>query len=298
MAFGFESTAEEVTAGIDLTGQTWLITGCNSGLGRETARVLALRGAHIVGAARTLAKASEALAELGIDATPVACELSDLHSVHSAVDTVRSLGCTLNGIIANAGIMALPECQQKDGIELQFYVNHVGHFALVNGLVDLLSDDGRVVVLSSGAHFYAAESGLELDNVSGEREYEAWRMYGRSKLANIHFAVALNQRFEGSGRHANAVHPGVIDTNLGRHVPNKAAMYEALKKRVRLKSIPQGAATQCYVAIHPELAGVGGQYFADCQPGNMAPVAQDLDLPEVLWEATEDLIASLNAAER
>ena len=95
---------------------------------------------------------------------------------------------------------------KKDGIELQFYVNHIGHFVLVTGLTDLLTDEGRVVVLSSGAHFYARDSGLELDNISGEREYEAWRMYGRSKLANIHFAVGLNQRFEGTNRRANAVH--------------------------------------------------------------------------------------------
>jgi len=291
MAFGFDNTAEEVTAGIDLTGQTWLITGCNSGLGRETARVLALRGAHIVGLARTRAKASDAISALGIDGTPVACELSDLDSVRTAVETVRSLGCSLNGIIANAGIMALPELQQKDGLELQFYVNHVGHFVLVNGLVDSLTEDARVVVLSSGAHFYAAESGLELDNVSGEQNYDAWRMYGRSKMANIHFMASLNHRFEGSGRRANAVHPGVIDTNLGRHVPDKEAMYESLKKRVRLKSIPQGAATQCYVATHPKLAGVGGQYYADCKLGNLAPIARDIDLSEVLWEATEDLIA-------
>ena len=255
MTFGFDNTAEEVTEGLDLTGQTWLVTGCNSGLGLETARVLALRGAYIIGAARTVEKATQALATLAIDGTPIACELSSLPSVHDAIAAVRSLGRPLTGIIANAGIMALPECTQKDGIELQFYVNHIGHFVLVTGLTDLLTDEGRVVVLSSGAHFYARDSGLELDNISGEREYEAWRMYGRSKLANIHFAVGLNQRFEGTNRRANAVHPGVIDTNLGRHVPDKKAMYEALKKRVRLKTIPQRCGDSMLRCDPPGVAG-------------------------------------------
>ena len=293
MGFGFDSTAEEVTEGLDLTGQTWLITGCNSGLGLETARVLALRGAYIIGAARTVEKATQALEQLAIDGTPIACELSALQSVHDAISAVKTLGRPLNGIIANAGIMALPECTQKDGVELQFYVNHVGHFVLVNGLIDQLTDEGRVVVLSSGAHRYATDSGLELGNISGAQNYEAWRMYGRSKLANIHFAVGLNRRFKGTNRRANSVHPGVIDTNLGRHVPDKKAMYDALKKLVRLKTIPQGAATQCYVATHPELRGVGGQYFADCQPGHLVPVARDPELPDVLWKTTETLVASL-----
>ena len=150
MAFGKTSTAEEVTEGLDLSGKSYLITGVNSGLGYETARVLVLRGARIIGLARTKAKADGALEALGADGVGVACELSDLGSVQAAVETVTGLGA-LDGIIANAGIMALPELQQVHGVERQLFTNHVGHFVLVNGVLDRLTDDGRVVVLSSGA---------------------------------------------------------------------------------------------------------------------------------------------------
>lgn len=287
--FGKLSTAEEVTNGIDLSGTSWLITGCNSGLGYETMRVLSLRGAHIVGLARTQAKADAAIAELGVDGVGVACELSDLGSVRAAVETVRALG-QLNGIIANAGIMALPELQQVAGLERQFFTNHLGHFVLVTGLIERLTETGRVVMLSSGAHSFAKQ-GLELDNLSGESDYDAWRMYGRSKLANILFARGLTTRFAGSGRTANAVHPGVIDTNLGRHVEDREAMYESLKHV--LKTIPQGAATQCYAAVRPELAEISGVYFSDCKKADTIPEGKDDALAEQLWVRSEELSASL-----
>ena len=255
MKFGSKTTAEEVTLGLDLTGTTWLITGVNSGLGHETARVLTLRGASIIGLARTRAKADAALAELGADGVGVACELEDLQSVRAAVAAVRELG-ELNGLIANAGIMALPELQQVAGYERQFFTNHVGHFVLVTGLLDRLTSAGRVVVLSSGAHFFA-KRGMELDNLSGEDEYDPWRMYGRSKLANILFVRSLAAKFEGTGRTANAVHPGVIQTNLGRHVPDPAGMYASLSRI--LKSVGAGAATQVYVATHRNAAMVSGK---------------------------------------
>ena len=290
MSFGFHSTAEEVTEGLDLSGQIWLVTGSNSGLGLETIRVLSLRGARIIATARTEEKALEALRKHDIDGIPLACELSDLDSVRTAVATVKGLGVSLQGIIANAGIMALPSLQQKEGIELQLYTNHIGHFALVTGLCDLLCDDARVVVLSSGAHYYAAQSGLELDNLSGERDYHDWRMYGRSKLANILFAKALNARFAGSKKTANAVHPGVIRTNLARHVEDVEAMFENLKGRVQLKNVGQGAATQCFVATHPSVAEIGGAYFSDCQITTPAPVAENKELAEELWRFTADFI--------
>jgi NAD(P)-dependent dehydrogenase (short-subunit alcohol dehydrogenase family) len=289
-AYGFSSTAEEVTAGVDLTGSTWLVTGCNSGLGQETARVLALRGAHVIGAARTEDRAAGALNALGIDGTPLACELSDLASVRAAVASVKALGRPLAGIVANAGIMALPELRQQHGIELQLYTNHVGHFVLVTGLLDQLTDDGRVVVLSSAAHEMAKE-GLELDNLSGERDYHPWRQYGRSKLANIQFARSLARRFgaEGSKRTANALHPGVIATNLARHVPDAEGMFERM--RPRMKTVEQGAATQCYVAARPELASVSGRYFSDCAEAETLAAALDDAQGDALWAATEEIVA-------
>jgi WW domain-containing oxidoreductase len=290
-AFGFETTAEEVTNGLDLGGQTWLITGCNSGLGYETARVLGLRGAKIVGAARTEQKAKDALDALGLEGVPLACELSNLASVKAAVQQVEDQGIVLDGIIANAGIMALPELQQQDGIELQFFTNHVGHFVLVTGLLEQLTDTGRVVILSSAAHTMAKERGIELDNLSGETDYHAWRMYGRSKLANILFALSLAHRFEqeGSQRTANSLHPGVIQTNLTRHMPGGFDF-----TKIREKSIGQGAATQCFVATHPSLAGVSGKYFSDCQQTEPIPVALDLAVAEQLWKRTEEIVASVS----
>lgn len=292
MDFKFESTAEEVTEGLDLTGKTYLVTGSNSGLGYESIRVLAMRGANIIATARTQEKAQHALNELNIQGTAVACELSDLSSVRQAVSQIKASGFKLDAIIANAGIMALPELQQKDGLELQFYTNHIGHFLLVTELVDQLTDQGRVVMLSSGAHYYAQDSGLELDNLSGEHDYNDWRMYGRSKMANIQFANALNKRFEGSNRRANSVHPGVIVTNLARHVPNKDQMYAQLKNRIKLKTLGQGAATQVLVATHPALQDVGGKYFSDCQISSTAPIAQDSGEAEALWAFSVDFVST------
>ncbi|MEO0602418.1 MAG: SDR family NAD(P)-dependent oxidoreductase [Myxococcota bacterium] len=286
--FGFDSTAEDVTDGLDLSGQTWLITGVNSGLGLETARVLGLRGARIVGAARTVDKAKAALDELGVDGRPVSCELSDIPDVRRCVDELSDE--SLAGIIANAGIMALPELTQKDGLELQFLTNHVGHFVLVTGLLGQLQSDARVVILSSGAHFRATR-GLELHNLDGSDDYDPWRAYGRSKLANVVFASELAKRLEGTGQTANSVHPGVIQTNLSRHIEDAGSLFASLKNR--LKTVGQGAATQCYVAVHPDVASISGRYFADCAEAETLAVASDPASGPTLWQATEDLLERL-----
>ncbi len=290
--FSFFSTAEDVTEGLDLTGKTYLITGSNSGIGHETMRVLAMRGAHIIAAARTEEKAIGALSAIGHDGTPLACELSEPSHVRAAVQAVKEGGRTLDGIIANAGIMALPELNLKHGYELQFLTNHIGHFILVNGLVDQLAPNGRVVMLSSGAHRIAPEAGIEFDNFDGSQHYKAWTAYGQSKMANILFANALAKRFEGSGRTANSVHPGVIQTNLMRYRDDYDAVYERIGHD-NLKTMGQGAATQTYVATHPSLAKVSGTYFADSNvKGTRAP-AQDAELAEKLWQWTEAAVAKL-----
>ena len=289
LAFGAKSTAEEVTQDIDLTGKKYLVTGCNSGLGYETCRVLALRGARLIGLARSAQKARAALDELSIDGEALACELGDLGSVSDAVESIKSMG-PIDGMIANAGVMALQDLQIVEGLEAQFLVNHIGHFALVTRLVDQLTPDGRVVVLSSGAHRMAPEAGIEFDNLSGDMGYHPWTAYGQSKLANILFARSLSKRFAGSNRTANSVHPGVIDTNLGRHVPNKEAMYERLKPF--MKTTPQGASTQCLVATHPELAGVSGAYFSDNKVVDpLHGMALDDQLAERLWSVSEAVVA-------
>lgn len=289
--YGYASTAEEVTEGVDLTGKSFLITGVSSGLGQETARVLALRGARVLGAARSEAKARASCADFA-DAVPVACELGDPDSVRGAIAKVRALGA-LDGVVANAGIMALPERELLHGQEKQFYVNHVGHFQLVTGLLDALAPDARVVILSSAAHGMAPEGGIRFDDLSFERGYQGWAAYGQSKLANLLFAKELSRRLAGTDQVANACHPGVIATNLSRHMPWIARALFPVAAAVAMKNVPQGAATQTYLAAHPAAAEVSGEYYADCNPAKHSRHARDADMAKRLWEVTESILAGL-----
>lgn len=292
--FGASSTAEQVTEGLSLAGKTFLVTGCNSGLGLETLRVLALRGARVLGTARTVEKAAEAIKSLNIStAKGLACELADPKSVRSCVQAVRESGEKLDGIICNAGIMALPKLQQAFGHELQFFTNHIGHFILVTGLLEQLSETGRVVMLSSAAHKRAPREGIQFDNLSGEKGYSAWGAYGQAKLANVLFAKELSKRLAGTKKTANAVHPGVIATNLTRHMnPVVDAIFSAVSP-LFLKTPAQGAATQVYVATHPSLAGVSGKYFADCNEAPPRRDAEDSALATRLWTRSEEIVAAL-----
>jgi len=289
--FGYASTASDVTSGIDLSGKRALITGVNSGLGAETARVLAERGAHIVGAARTLEKAEAALSAIGGNSTPVACELSDLSSVAECAKAVSGLSEPLDIVICNAGIMALAKLETIHGVERQFFTNHIGHFTLVTGLLESLTDDARVVMLSSAGHKLAPKGGVEFDNLSGAAGYSKWRAYGQSKLANLLFAVELGRRFEGSAKTANAVHPGVIQTKLGRHMGGALNMLFAASGPLFTKTVGQGAATTCYVATNPAVAGTKGAYFADCNVAKPSGHGRDAELAEKLWDVSEEIVA-------
>jgi len=293
--FGYGSTAEQVTEGLSLAGKTILVTGCNSGLGQEALRVLGRRGARMVGTARTLEKARQACAALTDGTVPLACELSDPASVRACVAEVKRAGLRLDAIVCNAGIMALPKLEQAYGIELQFFTNHVGHFILVTGLLGQLAADGRVVMLSSGAHQRAPKEGVQFDNLSGEKGYRAWTAYGQSKFANLLFAKELARRLGGTKRTANAVHPGVIRTNLGRHMNPIANLVFGLAGPLVLKSVAQGAATEVYAAVHPAVAGVSGAYFADCNVAKCRPDAEDPALAAKLWKVTEEIVARLPA---
>jgi NAD(P)-dependent dehydrogenase (short-subunit alcohol dehydrogenase family) len=278
-----------VTEGLALAGQTFLVTGCTSGIGRETARVLALRGAKVVGTARTLERAQRACAAFGGEALPLACELSDPSSVRACVESVRQARLELSGVICNAGIMALPRRESAHGYELQFFTNHMGHFSLVTRLLDALSPTARVVMVSSSMHRSAPAVGIDFDNLNGEKRYKSWEAYGRSKFANVLFAKQLARHFSGSARTANAVHPGVIRTELQRHMPAVAAMAMSAIAPLALKTVEQGAATQVYVATHPALAHTSGQYFADCNVTQARPDSDDARLAERLWEVSEQI---------
>jgi NAD(P)-dependent dehydrogenase (short-subunit alcohol dehydrogenase family) len=292
-SFDAQSTALEVVAGLDLSGKTAFITGCNSGLGFETMRVLSMQGANIIGAARTIEKAEAACAQLPGPATPVACELGELDSVAACGQATRALGVPIDMLILNAGIMALPELEQINGIEKQFFVNHIGHFALTSYLLDQVrsAQQGRVVVVSSSGHAFAPQSGIEFDNLSGERNYTPWKMYGMSKLANGLFTLELSKRLANSSATANAIHPGIINTNLGRHFPWWQRIAANLFGWAFMKSVEEGAATQTYVATAPALAETSGYYFANCNP--VVPDLRMLDSTqaEQLWKVSEELTA-------
>lgn len=290
--FGATTTAEEVTAGLDLHGRRYLVTGATAGLGAETARVLALRGGAVVGTGRTLESARAALLPLGELATPMACELSEPTSVRALVAALRERGDRFDAIICNAGIMALPQLVTKHGVELQFLTNHLGHFLLVTGLLPLLQPEGRVVVLSSDAHRAAPRGGIDFDNLDGRRGYGAWRFYGQSKLANLVFARALAARLP-PGQTANAVHPGVIMTGLQRSLPRLFSGAMSLIDPIFFKTIPAGAATSVYAATHPALTAVTGEYLADCNLARPRRVAREPALAERLWTFSEEFAARL-----
>jgi NAD(P)-dependent dehydrogenase (short-subunit alcohol dehydrogenase family) len=290
--FGAKSTAEEVTRGIDLSGKTALVTGVNSGLGAETMRVLALRGAHVLGTARTAEKAAAACAAVEGRATPLTLELTDFDSIVACSREVQALGMPIDMLVCNAGIMALPTLEQVNGLEKQFVTNHLGHFILVNRLLPqvVAAPAGRVVVVSSNGYRWAPESGIEFDNLSGERgEYGPNRAYGQSKLANGLFSFELAKRLAGTTATSNSVHPGVINTNLGRHFDKWKLALAGLIGWTFMKSVEEGAATQVYVATNPLLGGVTGQFFADCNPEVPGPFMTDAALAARLWTTSEEL---------
>ncbi|MGI9307878.1 MAG: SDR family NAD(P)-dependent oxidoreductase [Gammaproteobacteria bacterium] len=293
--FGASSTAEEVTEGLDLSGMTALVTGCNSGLGYETLRVLALRGAHVIGCARTLEKAETACASVEGKTTPLVVELTDLPGVNNAARQVKAMEVPLDILICNAGIMELPDLEQVNGIEKQFYVNHLGHFALVTKLLPevLAAKQGRIVNVSSGrATGNAPDEGIQFDNLSGEREYDPSKAYGQSKLANVLFTLELARRLEGTSATANAIRPGVIATNLGRHLPKWQVIALETVGSLFTKTMGQGTATQVYVATAPALATTSGYFFEHCNPIRAGGYTEDTQMAMRLWDVSEELVAA------
>jgi NAD(P)-dependent dehydrogenase (short-subunit alcohol dehydrogenase family) len=297
--FGFDTTADEVVAGHDLSGKVILITGCNSGLGYESLRVLAASGAHVIGAARTQEKAEEACASVAGKTTPVVCELTSMDSVAQCAKDVQALGKPVDVLMANAGIMALPKLEQVDvngvTLEKQFVVNHLGHQLLTMLLLEQLqaAPAGRVVTVSSGGHALAPKGGILFDNLSFDDGYQAFKAYGQSKLANILMTNEITTRYAGGDSQltANATHPGIVATNLGRYMRGGKPRDPDTPMRDGMKTPAQGAATQVYVSIDERLNGVSGYYFGDCNPeetkGNYAT---DPALAERLWDVSAELV--------
>jgi len=272
--FGRDSTADDVLAGKDLSGLTVFITGANSGLGQETARAMAAKGAHVVMAGRDQAKLDEAVAAI-FETEPqaqldtITVDLASLESISASTSRARQRFAKIDLLINNAGVMATPFEHTADGFERQFGTNHLGHFALTAELLPLIERGSakRIVNLSSRGHHMAPVDFGDPD--FRHRAYDPWASYGQSKTANILFTVGIEQRYAVMGIHAYAVHPGGIQTNLGRHMTPE--MSEALMARItardggfQWKSIPQGAATSCWAATATALEGKGGVYCEDC----------------------------------
>jgi NAD(P)-dependent dehydrogenase (short-subunit alcohol dehydrogenase family) len=266
--FGFRSTADDVLAGIDLTGKLALVTGGYSGLGLETTRALAKAGARIVVPARRRAVAQEALA--GIDGVEVdELDLGDLDSVRAFAERFLASDRTIDIVINNAGIMACPETRVGPGWEAQFATNHLGHFALVNRLWPAIAPGGaRVVSVSSAGHH---NSDIRWDDPHWRRGYDKWEAYGQAKTANVLFAVQLDALGKGSGVRAFSLHPGGILTPLQRHLPKQEMVERGWIDESgtplnpeAFKTPEQGAATQVWAATSPQLSGMGGVYCEDC----------------------------------
>lgn len=306
--FGATSTTDEVLDGIDLRGRRILVTGASAGLGVETCRALAARGAEVIGMVRDEAKGIRATAAVVAAAATgqghferVTGDLADLASLRRCADTLLRADKPLHAIIANAGVMACPEGRTADGFETQFGTNHLGHFVLINRLVPLLRSGGRIVNLSSAGHRFAD---VDLDDPGFVRTtYDPFVAYGRSKTANILFSVALDRRLRSRGIRVNAVHPGVIQTELGRHMtPEMIARISGGGGTAAFvfKTVPQGAATSVWSGFRAAADDVGGRYCEDCHvaaitndPNARSGVrayALDPDRAEALWALSESLV--------
>ena len=318
-SFGATSSTDQVLAGVDLRGKRILVTGVSAGLGVETARSLAAHGAQVLGAARDLDKAERATSQVRNDAAAngggfelIELDLANLKSARACADRLLQKGEPFDVIIANAGVMATPFGKTADGFETQFGTNHLGHFVLVNRIAPLLRESGRLINLSSSGHRF---SNVDLEDPNFERTpYDPFVAYGRSKTANILFAVAFDQRHRSRGIRAAAVHPGGIQTELARHMDHSAIekLVDQINQQLaaegkgpfQWKTIPQGAATSVWAAVVASADEIGGRYCENCHVGQVVPddltitvisegvrgYALDPTSAEALWKKSEELV--------
>jgi NAD(P)-dependent dehydrogenase (short-subunit alcohol dehydrogenase family) len=312
--FGEQSTTDEVLEGVDLSGKRVLVTGASAGLGVETARTLAAHGATVVGAARNLDKAHRATEIVRKDAANggslelVELDLASLKSVRACADALVKAGKPFDVVICNAGVMACPQGKTSDGFETQFGTNHLGHFVLVNRIASLMKAGSRLVNLSSAGHRFS-DVNIEDPNFD-HTPYTEFGAYGRSKTANILFAVEFDRRHKSEGVRATAVHPGGIQTELGRHMTPELIQQmiknieEANKSAgappFRWKTVPQGAATTVWSGFVASADDVGGKYCEDCHVaelqdnpqarGGVRAYALDPEHAEALWAKSEAMV--------
>ena len=304
MAFSGESTTDDVLKGIRLDGKHALVTGATGGLGIETARALASVGASVTIAGRSPEKIESALATLRAEVSDasfdaIEVDLGSLSGIASATKRFVEGGRAIDLLINNAGVMMCPEGKTADGFETQFGTNHLGHFAFTAGLLPALAPGARVVTLSSGAHLRGT---CDLEDLNWEnRDYDPNLAYAQSKTANIWFASELQRRF-GDRLLSLSVHPGVIQTDLSRHLPQAIVdgMRDGFEKAgVQVKNVPQGAATSIWAATAAELTEHGGAYLLDCQVA--PPISEEVprqgyeswayddEKAAALWTKSEEL---------
>ena len=312
-SFGATSTTDEVLRSINLSGKRVLVTGVSAGLGVETARALAAHGVQVIGTARNLSKAQAATEQVCAQATSggslrlAELDLASLDSVRRCADGLLAAGKPFDVIIANAGVMACPKGTTADGFETQFGTNHLGHFVLVNRIASLLRPGSRLVNLSSAGHRFAD---VDLEDPNFEHSpYAEFTAYGRSKTANVLFAVEFDRRYKASGVRATAVHPGGIQTELGRYMTPEVrqgliAQINANQPKgaapFSYKSVPQGAATSLWAACVADAEAIGGRYCEDCHVAEIVSVpglregvrayALDPQRARALWLKSEELV--------
>ncbi|XP_066339777.1 short-chain dehydrogenase TIC 32, chloroplastic-like isoform X2 [Miscanthus floridulus] len=303
--FSGATTAEEVTAGVDGHCLVAVITGASSGIGLETARVLALRGVHVVMAVRNVSAGLEAREAIvakipGARIDVLELDLSSIASVRRFASEFGSLNLPLNILINNAGVMTRNCTRSCDGLELHFATNHIGHFLLTNLLLENMKKtcrdsclEGRIVNLTSSGHSMTYREGISFDKIHDPSGLNDFVAYGQSKLANILHSNELSRilKEEGVNISANAVHPGVITTNLFRNRTIVSALLNSIG-RIICRTVEQGAATTCYVAMHPQVKGISGKYFTNCDIANPSSQASDAELAKKLWKFSFKIVSS------
>lgn len=293
--FDEDATAEQVTAGLDLSGKHAIVTGCSSGIGFETMRVLALRGAYVVGTSRSLQRAEDACKRVVGVTSPAELRLSDPESIIECADSIRASGKPIDMLICNAGVLGgSGRAETVNGIERHFAINHLGHFLFVNRLLDRLYSawQGRIVVVASRTSYTGVpREGIRLDDLTLGDDYADRLAYGQSKLANVLFADGLARRLVGTRITANSLHPGVINTEIDRNLGRLTQFSFKLLTALTGKTIEEGAATSCYVATSPLLGATSGYYFEDCNAVSVAGSHHDdRALSDRLWDASEAML--------
>jgi WW domain-containing oxidoreductase len=289
---GARATANQVLAGVDLTRKWMLVTGCDEEIGFETMNALAANGAHVFGLASSWPSARNACDQIGPRATPVACDLADLDSVAAAAEMIRGLQVSLDAIITTAEVASPPTLRTRYGVELQFLSNHIGHFTLVNQLLDFVRNGtGRIVITSSKASVtQTPPEGIMFDNLDGHQFYDPMTFYGQSKFAVALYARELSRRLRRRAIAVNSLHPGATKaTGLRKDIFFPLRIVRSTVQQF-MKSRGQRAATAALLAASPCVTGVTGEYWSDCQVAKGNPLLNDGELAKRLWKVSMQIV--------